>query len=46
MSQPALTCLKLTMEALEQWRRSGVFVVNFEHITHLAQVFLPLTFNI
>ena len=28
-----------------QWRRSGVFVVNFEHISHLAQMFLLLTLN-
>ena len=29
------------------WRRSGVFVniVNFEHILHLALVFLLLTLN-
>ena len=27
------------------WRRSGVFIVNFEHITHLALVFLLLTLN-
>ena len=25
------------------WRRSGVFVVNFEHISHLVLVFLLLT---
>ena len=28
-----------------QWRRSGVFIVNFEHISHLVLVFLLLTFN-
>ena len=27
------------------WRRSGVFVVNFEHISHLNLVFLLLTLN-
>ena len=27
------------------WRRSGVFIVNFEHISHLALVFLLLTLN-
>ena len=27
------------------WRRSGVFIVKFEHISHLAQVFLFLTLN-
>ena len=25
------------------WRRSGVFIVNFEHIPHLVLVFLLLT---
>ena len=35
-SQPAITCLKLTIEILER-RRSGVFTVNFEHILHLFQ---------
>ena len=28
------------------WRRSGVFIVNFEDISHLVLVFLLLTFNI
>ena len=27
------------------WRRSGVFIVNFEHISHLVLVFLLLTLN-
>ena len=27
------------------WRRSGIFVVNFEHISHLVLVFLLLTLN-
>ena len=26
--------------------RSGVFIVNFEHISHFAQVFLLLTLNL
>ena len=26
-------------------RRSGVFIVNFKHISHLALVFLLLTLN-
>ena len=26
-----------------QWRRSGVVIVNFEHISHLVLVFLLLT---
>ena len=25
-----------------QWRHSGVFIVNYEHISHLALVFLLL----
>ena len=35
---------KLTMKAPERrhWRRSGVFIVNFEHISHLVLVFLWL----
>ena len=27
------------------WHRSGVFIVNFEHIPHLVVVFLLLTLN-
>ena len=38
-------CSKLTIKALRHWRHSGVFVVNFEHISHLALVFLLLTLN-
>ena len=30
-TQPAITCSKLTIETRRQFRRSGVFVVNFEH---------------
>ena len=32
-----LSCTKLTIKTPErrQWRRSGVFIVNFEHISHL-----------
>ena len=29
----------------DQWRRSGIFVVNFEHILHLFLMFLLLTFE-
>ena len=51
ISRPAITCSKLTIETLEQgvkyeqphWRRSGVFIVTFEHISHLSLVFLLLT---
>ena len=40
-------CSKLTIKTPErrQWRRSGVFIVNFEHISYLALVFLLLTLN-
>ena len=31
MSQLAITCSKLTIETLEHWRCSGVFIANFEH---------------
>ena len=27
------------------WRRSGVFIVNFEHISYLVLVFLLITLN-
>ena len=41
-------CSKLKIKTLErhQWRRSGVFIVNSEHISHLVLVFLLLTLNI
>ena len=41
------TCSKLTIKTSEQhqWRRSGVFIVNFEHISHLFLVLLLLTLN-
>ena len=37
-------CSKLTITTPEQrqWRRSGVFIINFEHITHLDILFLTL----
>ena len=40
-------CSKLTIKTPERrkWRRSGVFVVNLEHISHLVAVFLLLTLN-
>ena len=40
-------CSKLTINTPErrQWRRSGVFIVNFEHISHLVLVFLLLTLS-
>ena len=38
---------KLTTKTPEQcqWLRSGVFIINFEHISHLALVLLLLTLN-
>ena len=49
-NQPAFTCSKLTVEALEQGVkyvqcRSGIFIVNFEHISPLVLVFVLLTLN-
>ena len=39
---------KLTIKIQEQhhWRRSGIFIVNFEHISDLVLVFLLLTLDI
>ena len=38
---------KLTIKTPEQrqWHRSGVFILNFEHISHPILVFLFLTLN-
>ena len=46
-TQPTITCSKLTIKTLERrhWRRSGVFIVTFEHITYLVLVFLMLTLS-
>ena len=40
-------CLKLTIKTAERrhWRRSGAFIVNFEHISHSFLVFLLLNLN-
>ena len=40
-------CSKLTIKTPEQsyWLRSGVFIFNFEHISHLVLVFLLLNLN-
>ena len=37
----------LTIKTLERrhWRRSGVFIVNFEQISHIVLVFLLLILN-
>ena len=31
-------CSKLTIKAYERRRHSGVFIVNFEHVSHLVLV--------
>ena len=38
---------KLTIKTPErrQWSRSGVYIVNFDHISHLVLVLLLLTLN-
>ena len=40
-------CSKLIIKILErrQWRRSGIFIVNFKHISHLVLVFPTLILN-
>ena len=39
-------CSELTINTPERrQRRSGVFIVNFEHISHLVLAFLLLTLN-
>ena len=40
-------CSKLTMKTPEEshWRRSGIFIVDFEQISHIFLVFLLLTLN-
>ena len=37
-------CWKLTIKTLERrhWHRSGVFIVNFEQISHIAALLFPL----
>ena len=47
LSQPAITCSKVTIKTPERRHRrhSGVFIVNFEHISHLVLVFLLLTLS-
>ena len=39
-------CSKLTMKTPKrlQWRRFGVFIVNFEHISHLCSSFSIVNF--
>ena len=40
-------CSKLTIKTPKRrhWRRSGVLIVNFEHISHPILLFLLLTLN-
>ena len=40
-------CSKLTIKTTERshWRRSGVFIVNFEHIAHFFLMFLLLNLS-
>ena len=40
-------CSKLTIKVPERrhWRRSDIFIVNLEHISHLALLFLLLTLS-
>ena len=40
-------CSESTIKTPERrhWRRSGVFIVNFEHISHLVLVFLLITLS-
>ena len=40
-------CSKLTIKTPERryWRHSGVFIVNFKHISDLLQVFLFVNFE-
>ena len=48
LEQGCEICSKLTINITErcQWRRSGVFIVNFKHILHLILlVFLLLTLS-
>ena len=42
ISQQTFTCSKPTIETLKKGRRFGVFIVNFEHISHLFLMFVLL----
>ena len=37
--------LPIKIPERRHWRRSGVFIVNFEHISHLVLVLLLSTLN-
>ena len=45
IAQPAITCSNLTMKTAKRrhWLHSDVFIINFEHISHLVLLFLLLT---
>ena len=45
--QPVITCSKLTIKTPErcQWRRSKVYILSFEHISHFVLLFLLLTLS-
>ena len=47
VTQSAFTCSKLTIETLERrhWCLSGVFIINFKHVSPLTLVFLLLTLS-
>ena len=38
-------CSKVKIKKPTYWRRSSFFIVNFEHISHLALVFLLLSLS-
>ena len=38
-------CSKANIKDTSRWRRSGVFIVKFEHIPHLDLVLLLLTLS-
>ena len=46
LTQLTVICSKATIETLEKYVKcSGVFIVNFEHNSHLFLVFLLLTLD-
>ena len=46
LTQLTFTCSELTIETLEKGVfRSGVFIVNCEHISHFFPLFLILTLS-
>ena len=44
-SQLKITCWKSAIETVEKSGCSGVFIVNFKHISHLFLMFLLLTLD-